>query len=81
MVVVCLRDNLSRGVAAKASFILGLDPVAFVYALDGSFVSIEGYYLDGDELFTEYRCRDVQVTSSSTCAQAEATECERVRDW
>ena len=82
-VAACLRDNLTANVGAKAIFVLGLDPVAHVYALDGSFVSVEGYfeYYDDGEIFTEYHCQGVLVTTSGSCARAQATECDPVREW
>lgn len=81
-VVACLRDNLAAGVPAQAFFILGLDPVAYVYALDGEYISVEGYCpLDEPCEFTEYACREVTASGGGVCWSARATECDKVRDW
>lgn len=80
--VTCLRDNLAAGVPARALFILGIDPVAYVYALDGGYVSIDGYCpLDEPCEFTEYACREVTASGGGLCWSALATECDKVRDW
>lgn len=83
-VVACLRDSLAADAGARAVFILGLDPVAFVYALDGVYVSIEGYCIGGDHddcEFTEYRCRAIEVVPHGMCSTARPTECTAIRDW
>jgi hypothetical protein len=80
VIVACLRDNLGAGVGAKAGFELGIEEIAHVYALDGSYVSIVGYYYEGNN-FTEFQCRDLQVTTSGTCGGARAVDCDKVRDW
>ena len=79
-VVACLQEKLAAGVPAKAFFILGLDPVEYVYALDGSYVSLEGDYYDGPN-FTESRCHDVAASGPTLCAQARAIDCDVIRDW
>lgn len=79
-VTSCLREKLAAGIPARALFVLGLDPIAYVYALDGAYVYIEGDYYDGPN-FTEYRCPDVTVSGSATCSYAHGAECTAVRDW
>jgi hypothetical protein len=80
-VVRCMRDNRIAGIAAKATFILGLDPVAEVYTAEGGFVSVERYY-EPAPVFTESRCRSLTVSGYvSTCMMARATDCEVVREW
>lgn len=79
-VTACLREKLAAGIPAKAFFIIGLDPVAYVYALDGTIVNLEGDYYDGPN-FSESRCNDVTVSAGTACVYAHATECTPVRDW
>jgi len=80
-VTSCMRTNLAAGVPARAVFILDIDPVAYVYALDGSYVYIAGYYDEDDADFTESRCMDVTVGSGPMCVSAYGTDCIEVRDW
>ncbi len=81
-VEACLRENLAAGIAARSTWILGLEEVAYVYALDGTFVTIQGYYYEGPN-FTEYECGDIQTNAGSpmTCWMAHTIECTEVRDW
>ena len=79
-VIACLQSNLAARIAAKATFELGLDSVEYVYALDGGYVSLAGFYQLEERDFTEYTCRDVQ-TVGETCVTGDTVDCEMVRDW
>jgi hypothetical protein len=80
--VECLRNNLAAGIGAKATIELGLDPVDFVYAIDGAYVSLNGYYeLDAGPFFTEYQCGGVELSGVSPCFTASSVDCEEIREW
>ena len=80
-VATCLRDNLAAGVTAKAGVAVNFEEYEYIYATDGALVSLFGHSFGDDDIFTEYRCRDVGVSVSGVCAQLRAIDCEEVREW
>jgi hypothetical protein len=80
--VECLRSNLAAGIGAKVYIELGVDPVLYIYAVDGAYVSLEGYVdIDTGPDFEESVCRDVQSIDMRTCSAVRSADCEKVRHW
>ncbi len=83
-VITCMQENLAAGVRAKAFFILGLDPVAYIYTDGTRYISVEGWCDGGDDCtFMESVCRDLATTATCGLGRvtAEPVDCEVVRDW
>lgn len=82
-VIACMESNLAAGIAANATFEIHIDPVAIVYALDGSYVSLEGFYdFEDHPNFVEYRCRGLRTIPDGTrCTLAGTADCETIREW
>jgi hypothetical protein len=61
--------------------ILHLDPVEHIYTLDHELVDVAGYYDDGDGVFWESRCLDVEQQGGPYCSSVTLTHCQTIREW